>query len=200
MIKYYFQMAITGLGNEYLEAEAALIQAGQPAADLLQERIKTASDFDKLVIQVIQQRMAKNETFQAVLDFLDETQRETAPTLAGAPLPEWVADKLVLNFGPRAALLLGVYLNKLVSIWPAWRTMGVILYLGELNSAASDDALIHFTLISPSAHYRDFAVQSLVAVGDAVTLQKIEAHRTLLAEQVELLEQAAEQIRQALGN
>jgi hypothetical protein len=198
MIQYYHQMALTGEGQAYLDAERALIAQGQEAVPFLHERLKDASSFEKIVIQVILQRIARNETLQAVLDFLDRTEQETAPTVKGAPSPEWVAGKLYLDYGSRVASLLGVYLNKLASIWPNWKIMCVILYLGKLNSIASSDALIKFVTATPSEHYRKFGLQMLVAIGDASVLDKLEAELKSRTVAHEVLQRATDQINEKL--
>ncbi|SRR6266481_4398652 len=198
MINCYLQTVLAREGQLFLDAEAALIAQGGEAVPFLQEELKKSDSFNKLVIGVILERIAGNQVFQAVLDFFDQTERVTASTVKGAPSPEWVAARLFQDFGSRAAPLLGVYLNKLASLWPNWKIMGVILYLGKLTSAASADVLIKFVTVTPSEHYRKFALQSLVAVGDAGALSKIGAELELKDAARNILQQAADQIRDKL--
>ena len=76
--------------------------------------------------------------------------------------------------------------------------MGVILYLGKLNGTASADALIKFMTTTPSEHYRKFALQSLVAVGDASVLGKLEGELKSQAVIQDVLQRAADQIKNQL--
>lgn len=197
-ISHYWHMVLTTEGQAYLDAEQALVTQGQEATVFLHERLKTADPFAKLIIQVLLQHIAQNPIFKAVLDFFDQTEIETAPTAMGAPSPEWVAGKLVQDFGNKAAPLLGIYLNKLAAIWPDWKIMGVILYLGQINSTASSDALIKFITATPSVHYRKFTLQSLVAVGDAAVLSKLEAELKSISVARDTIQQAVDKIRDKL--
>lgn len=199
MINYYYQVAVDSVGQPFLDAEQELIAQAESAVPFLKEQIQHATPFVKLIIKVLLQWIAENKTFIACLDFLDETEKETAPTVKGAPSPEWVAGMLFQRFGDKVSSLLGVYLTKLERIWPYWKTVGAILYLGKLNGRTSADALIEFVIITPSDQYRKFAVASLAAVGNESVLRKLEASLTPLEAARDALQQAAEQIRKKIN-
>jgi HEAT repeat protein len=200
MLKFYYQVVINGIGQAYLDAEQELIVQGDDAVLFLQGQLQDATPLAKSIIQVLLQRIAENQTFQDCLEFFDETEREIAPTVKGAPSPEWVASMLMQKYGDKVSSLLGVYLIKLERVWPFWKTVGVIRYLGKLNSRAAADTLIEFVAITPSETYRKFAVESLVAVGDASVLNKLETKLKPIEAARDALQQATEQIREKLND
>ena len=198
MIKYYFQITIDSIGEVYLDAEQQLIALGEIAASFLRHQLNSADTFSQLITQVILEWIADNQAFKSCLDYFDQVEHRAAQTPMGQPPPESVAIYLVQNFDDTISSLLGVYLVKLSDVWPAWKTLGVILYLGELNSTASADSLIRFISYTTNDHYRKFAVQSLVGVGDASVLNKLEAELEPLETARCALQQAIEQITEKL--
>ena len=198
MIKCYYQIAIDSGGELYLDAEQQLIAQGEAVVPFLQEKIKDALPFPKLITQVILERIVDNQSFQACFDYFEKAEQRAAQTPMGTPPPEGVANYLVQNLGDSVASLLGVYLVKLDQVWPFWKILGTILYLGQLDSAASADTLIWFLSTTANEHYRKLAVQSLVAVGNASVLNKIETELKSLEAVRDALQQAAEQIRGSL--
>jgi len=198
MVKYYYRIAIDSLGDFYLDAEQQLIAKGEDAVPFLQDQIKIAAPFTGLITRVILERISHNQIFQVCLDYFEKAERRAVQTPMGLPPPEGVANYLVQHFGDGVASLLGVYLVKLEQIWPVWKTLGTILYLGRLKSTASADPLIRFVLITTNDHHRKFAVQSLVAGGDESVLEKIEAQLKPIEVARNALQQAADQIRESL--
>lgn len=198
MLNLYYQIAIDSMGQPFLDAEAQMIAQGQSALPFLQERLHLATGMQRLVTQVIMERIAGNGDFKASLQYLEQAEQRAAATVLRAPPPEGVAEYLFRHFGDGVASLLGVYVVKLGHIWPGWKTLGVILYLGKLNSAASADVLIRFMSTTTSEHCRKIAVQSLVAVGDASVLAKLDAELKPIDAARQALQQAADQIRNKL--
>ncbi|MFH7025261.1 MAG: hypothetical protein ACHBN1_07630 [Heteroscytonema crispum UTEX LB 1556] len=172
MLEYY-QKAIASVGESYLDAERQLVALGESAVPFLQEQLTDADSVQKLIIQVILEKIAGNESFATCLKFLEKIEESAALTAKGMPSPEFVAGYLLQNFGDRVASLLGVYLFKLALVWPGWQKVAVIIYLGKLNSEVSGDALIQFIATTISDRDRNLAVQSLVDVGDPSVVNKI---------------------------
>ena len=198
MIEQHFQSAVENNGQAYLDAEKAIVTFGDDAIPFLQDQIEEANPFVQLMIELLLQLISENEAFQTCLDFLLQIEQDTARTVVGGPIPEWLALKLEQDFGDLVSSLLGVHLVKLERIWPYWKTVGLILYLGELTGNASANALIEFIVVTPSDTYRELAAEALVNVGDADVLEKIETRFVPIETAPEELQQVAEQIRNSL--
>lgn len=198
MIKYYYQIVLDSTGQPYLDAEQQLIAEGASAVPFLQEKLKGATELARDITQVLLERISGNPSFEACLDYFEKAERRAAQTPMGTPPPESVATYLVQHFADSVAPLLGVYLIKLSPVWPEWKILGVVLYLGELANAGAADPLIRFLSTTTIEHYRNIAVQSLVAVGDASVLMKIESSLKSIDTTRQALHQATEQIRDRL--
>lgn len=198
MINYYYQIALDSVGLAYLDAEQQLIAQGQAVVPFLQEQLPNAAPLPKFITQAILQRISGNPHVEACLQYLEQVGPRFEPTIMRVPPAEGVANYLLKHFSDNVASLLAVYLIKLGHIWPSWETLGVILYLGKLNSASSADALIRFMFTTTDERYREVASQSLVAVGDASALSKIEAEIKPMDAARNALQQAADQIRAKL--
>lgn len=199
MIEYYYNMVTHGTGNLYLQAEQNLLQQGEKAIDFLQQAAqKETTPIPLLTNKVLIKRIKREPVYEAVLDFFRQTEEETADTAIGEPIPEWVADKLYLDFGASVADLLGLYLVKLESIWPYWKTVGITLYLGQLNSRDAADPLIEFILSTSSNQYQKFATESLIAISDSFVLKKIQARIAFFDQPREKLLEAEKQVDEAL--
>ena len=198
MIKDDYQIAIDSAGQPYLDAERALIEQGEAAAEFLRGKLKGARGPAKLITQVILEWIAGNEAFQACVDYFERAQQRAASTPIGRPPPESVAEYLFQHLDDSVASLLGVYIVKLGGIWPAWKTLGSILYLGRVEEDVSADSLIRFVRATSNDHYRRMAVQSIVAIGDASVLSKLEAELGSIETVRDALEQAAAQIQEKL--
>jgi hypothetical protein len=194
MVKYYYQIATDSQGEIYLEAEQQLIAQGESIVPFLQEQLKTSQPIPRLIAQVILQWINDNQKFQECFDYFQRIEQRTAATPMGTPPPESVAEYLFQNFDDSVASLLGVYLLKLEQVWPSWKLLSSILYLGRLNSDASADVLIRFVSTTHQDHYRKLAVDSLVAVGDRSVLSKIETALQPLEAAHSGLRQAQERI------
>jgi hypothetical protein len=195
MVKYFYQIVLDSSGEPYLDAEQQLIAQGTSVIPFLQEQIKNAAPLPKLITQVILERINGNESFKACLDYLDQAEQRTAQTPLRVPPPEGVANYLVQHFGNKVSSLLGVYLVKLGHIWPGWKTLGVILYLGKLDSTASAEALIRFLSVTTNENYRKVAIESLVAVGDKSVLNKLATELNGLTAIRDGLQQATDRIK-----
>lgn len=196
MIKYYHRIVTDSAGQAYLDAEQQLIAAGASALPFLQQQLEAAVGLGRDVTQVVMERIGANPVFEACLDYLEKAQHRAAHTPMGSPPPEAVASYLVQHFADQVATLLGVYLVKLGPVWPEWKTLAVILYLGRLTGAAAADPLIRLLASAPREHIRNLAVQSLVAVGDAGVLAKIEHALMPFDAARQALRQAADRIRE----
>lgn len=198
-IDYYYNAATFGVGNLYLRAEEDLLQQGEEAVNLLKQvQQNEAPPLTKLLIKVLLKRLEGEPSYQAVLDFLDKTEKETSVTVMGEPIPEWLADKLSQDFDITVAPLLGLYLVKLESIWPNWKTVGVTLYLGQLNSRIAADPLIEFLINTSSNQYRIFGIESLMAIGDQLVIEKLKARLAVIDQPRQILLKAIEQIQEKL--
>ena len=198
MLKYYYQVAIASTGSLYLEAEQQLIDQGEAAVVFLQEQQKNAAPIAQLIIEVILQKIAGNEVFQACLEYFDQVEEQTLPTAKGIPSVEGVANYLIQTFNDRVATLLSVYLIKLNEQWANWRILSIMLYLSRLNSNLAADPLIHFIRTTANPQQNQFAVKALVAVGNATVLSKLETVLQPIKATQASLQQAADQIRAAL--
>ncbi len=195
MIKYFYQILLDSSGEPYLDAEQQLISQGDAAIPFLRAQLQHASPLSKLITEVVLERIQGNDSFKESVTYFDQVERRAAQTPMGVPPPEAVADYLHLHFGDKVSPLLGVYLLKLGHIWPAWKTLGVILYLGKLNSSSSAEVLIQFLALNTNAHYRKIAVEALVAVGDAAVLNKLEVELKEMAAKQDGLQQALNRIK-----
>lgn len=196
MIALYYQAALTGSDTLYLEAEQWLLQAGAEAATFLRQvQQQELSPPAQLLIPALLQRLAGNENYQRVLDFLERTEAETAPTVKGGPTPEWLGSKLRQDFGSPVAPLLGLHLVKLESVWPYWKTAGVILYLGKLDGRSAAPALLELVVGSPSDQYRKLAVGALAAIGDPAVLAALEARLAFIEQPRQRLLQVREAVQ-----
>jgi HEAT repeat protein len=197
-VKHLYQIVIDSRGLPYLDAEERLVKLAESAVPFLEEQSQLSTGLTQLVTQVVLQRIAGNQKFTEALEYFDKVQQRAAETPMKVPPPESVAEYLFQHFGDTVSSLLGVYLVKLAGIWPAWKILGVILYLGKLSSAAAADPLIHFLSTASNDHQRKMALEALASVGDATTLDKIESELKPIGTSRQLLEQAAEQIRAKL--
>jgi hypothetical protein len=193
-----YQKALTSSGQSYLEDERQLLAQGEQAAAFLSERLKDAPPLAKLVAQAILGRLRRDPEFEECLKFIDDTEQRAQRSVMGAPPPEYVAAALFHKFGNRVSPLLGVQLLKLQEIWPHWKTLATLLYLGKLESASAADVLICFVASTTDDHQRNLAIRSLVAVGDANVLAKIEAEPKTTDEARAALNEAASRIRESL--
>jgi hypothetical protein len=193
MIEFIFQAALHGKGEAYLAAEAELIKAKGEAGSYLANLPKREDPFQAAIVELLRLRVAGNVDFIRCLDFFDQTEAETAPTVQGEPTPEWVAGRLLEDFKTRLALLLGVYAVKLEAVWPFWKTVGSLLYLGHLPARYAAFYLLEFILASPSGHYRSLARQALLEMGEADTL-------AMVAARLETAEATAMDLRQLLAD
>lgn len=201
MLEPSYQTAIDSVGQPFLEAERDVVAQGSSAVAFLQEKQKEASDFTKLVSQVMLERAAGNPTFDAALAYLEEVEQFAAETPMLVPPPEAVAEYLFRHFGEAVSLLLGVYLAKLDDVWPAWKKLGTILYLGKLPGSVASEPLIQFIASTVDDRARTFAVQSLAGVGDAEALARLESvvNHTDADVARNALQEAADQIRTKLS-
>jgi len=198
MIQVYYQVTLDSFGQPYLDAEEQLIAQGPAATLFLQEQIGKTQGLPRLITQVILELIAGNGDFKAALAYLVQAEQRAAATALLSPPPEAVAEYLVRHFGDRVGMLFGVYLLKLHPIWPDWKTLAATLYLGRVSGTISADPLIAFISATTNNHHRTIAVQSLVAVGDAAVLQKVEAELKSSDIPRSALNQAADQIREKL--
>ncbi|MDZ8054541.1 MAG: hypothetical protein RMX68_008630 [Aulosira sp. ZfuVER01] len=201
-VQEYYQIVINSTGQAYLDAEQELIAQGESIVPFLQEQRNTADPIARLITQVILQWIINGETFQACLDYFKRAEARAAGSILRAPPPEGVVNYLIKNFGDSVAPLLSVYLIKLNQIWPDWKTLSAILYLGKLDSKDWADPLIQFLFTTNNEHYLNLAVQSLAEVGDVSVLNKINSLLNLpeLTETTRIaLQQAADRIRGRLG-
>lgn len=201
MLEPAYQTAIGSVGQPFLEAERDVVAEGPSAVAFLQEKQKEATDFTKLVSQALLERAAGNPTFEAALTYLEEVEQFAAETPMLVPPPEAVAEYLFRHFGEAAALLLGVYLAKLDGIWPDWKKLATIVYLGKLPGSVASEPLIQFIAATVDDHARTFAVQSLAGVGDAEALARLESivSQTDTGVARSALQEAADQIRTKLS-
>ena len=196
--KYFYQIAIDSRGQLYLEAEDQLVKLGDSAIPFLEEQSQLSTGLSKLITKVILERIAGNQKFKEALDYFDKVEERAAETPMMVPPPEAVAEYLFQHFGDAVSSLLGVYLVKLAGLWAEWKSLGVILYLGKLNSTASSDPLIQFLSNASDDNQRRLALEALALVGDAATLEKIESELKPIGTAQQILKQAAEQIRAKL--
>lgn len=195
MIYYYYQTAIFSVGHFYIEAEKDLLREAESAISFLEAQLKDASPVARLVAQVILQRLSENRVYRDALEFISQIERETATTAQGAPSPEWVAERLYQDYGDSVAPLLGLHLVKLEGVWPSWKVIAVISYLGRLDSASSADALIELLVNTNNDQYLKAAVQAFCAIGDELAMEKLHAKLALLNGPRKRLLTAVEQIR-----
>lgn len=195
MIKYFYQIVLDSSGEPYLDAEQQLISQGNAAILFLQAQLQHATTVPKLITRVVLERIQGNESFKESLTYFDKVERRAAQTPMGVPPPEAVAEYLYLHFGDKVSPLFGVYLLKLGHVWPAWKTLSAILYLGKLDSSSSAEVLIRFLTINTNEHYRKIAIESLVAVGDAAVLNKLENELKELTAKQNGLQQAIDRIK-----
>jgi hypothetical protein len=198
LTKYFYQIAIDSRGLVYLDAEDQLIKLGQAAVPFLEEQSRLSTGLSQLITNVVLGHIQGSQPFKEALDYFDEVEQLVTGTPVMVPPPEPVAEYLFQHFGDAVASLLGVYLIKLVDIWPEWKILGVILYLGKLNSAVSADPLIQFISIARSEHQRKIALSSLTSVADGTTLSKIEELLNTVEGSQQALTQAANEIRAKL--
>jgi hypothetical protein len=198
LTKYFYQIAIDSRGQVYLDAEDELIKLGQSAVPFLEEQSRLTTGLSQLITHVVLGHIQGNHPFKDALDYFDDVEQLTAGTPVMVPPPEPVAEYLFQHFGDAVASLFGVYLIKLVDIWPEWKILGVILYLGKLNSGVSADPLIQFVSIATSEHQRNIALSALTSVADATTLVKIENLLKTVEGAQQTLTQAANEIRAKL--
>lgn len=198
LTKYFYQIAIDSRGQVYLDAEDELIKLGQAAVPFLEEQSRLSTGLSQLITHVVLDHIQGNQSFKAALDYFDEVEQLVTGTPVMVPPPEPVAEYLFQHFGDSVASLLGVYLIKLIEIWPAWKILGVILYLGKLTSNVSADSLIQFVSITTSEHQRNIALSALTSVGDATTLTRIEDLLKTVEGSQQALTQAANEIRAKL--
>jgi hypothetical protein len=192
------RVALESTGQAYLEAEQRLLQRGQEVLPELQADIQQSGLLDQLVTEVIVERISGNRTVEEILAYLEDVEQFMATTPAMVPPPEGVVTYLQRHFGADAAALMAVHLVKLGDLWPEWKTQAAILYLTGVPSPAATEALARFTATTTRETTRDLAVQSLVAIGNAEMLAKLEDElaKPELAPPGRLaLEQAAERIR-----
>jgi hypothetical protein len=198
MIHTYYQIALDSIGQPYLDAEEHLIAQGPAATQFLKEQSNTAKGLQKLITQVILELVAANSDFKAALAYLVSAEQRAAATALLSPPPESVAEYLFRHFEDRVSTLFSVYLLKLHPIWPGWKILAATLYLGRVSGDISADPLIAFISATNNDHYREIATQSLVAVGDAAVLQKLEAELKSGDNPRSAFSRAAAQIREKL--
>jgi len=198
LTKFFYQIALDSRGQPYLDAQEQLVNLGETAITFLKEQSPAATGLQRLITDVLLQVVEGNETFKAVLDYFDEAEQYAAATPVQVPPPEPVAEYLFRNFNDSVASLLGVYLVKLFDLWPEWKTLGVILYLGKLSSATSALPLTRFLSTTTNDHQKSIAFSALVSIGDASALAIIEDELKSVGPSFQTLQQAADQIRARL--
>ncbi|KIH77070.1 hypothetical protein SAMN05660860_00432 [Geoalkalibacter ferrihydriticus] len=195
MIQFIFHTALYERGESYLAAEAALLKKKKQAADFLAQLPDRPDPLEARIVAMLRRRIAGDEDFVRCLAFFDQTEAETAPTVQGEPVPEWVAAKLLQDFGPRVAPLLGIYLIKLEEIWPFWKTAGSLLYLGKLAPHQASPYLLEFFVGGISAQFRSLAREGLLARADAELIARVDEHLALIENKSAALRQLAQDLR-----
>jgi predicted solute-binding protein len=195
------QMLIESVGEAYLNAERQAITQAESAVPVLQDAMKNATPLTKLIIQVVLERISGNQTFEKCLNYFDEVEQRTAKSIIGTPPPDGVSRYLWRNFQGSLTSLLSVYLIKLNSIWANWKVLSVLLYLDNFHNETSADVLLSFISRTNNERYLNFAVESLVEIGDVSVLNKIisELKQTELTEVTRnALKQSVNQIQNKL--
>ena len=198
LTKYFYQIALDSRGQPYLDAQEQLVNLGEPAITFLNEQLPATTGLQRLITEVLLEVVGGNENFKKALEYLDEVEQYTAGTVVQVPPPEPVAEYLFRHFKDSVASLLGVYLVKLSDLWPEWKILGVILYLGKLSSATSALPLTRFLSTATNDHQKSIAFGALVSVGDANALAIVENELKSAGRSFQTLQQAADQIRAKL--
>jgi hypothetical protein len=195
------QMLIEGVGETYLNAERQAITEAESIVPVLQDAMKNATPLTKLIIQVVLERILGNQTFETCLNYFDEVEQRAAKSIMGIPRSDGVAGYLLRNFQDSPTSLLSVYLIKLSSIWANWKVLSVLLYLDNFHNETSADILLSFVSNTTDEQYLNFAIKSLVEIGDVSVLNKM-ISELKLPELTEVarnaLKQAADQIQNKL--
>jgi hypothetical protein len=195
VIEYIFQTALSGFGDLYLAAEADLVKKKNKTGPFLADLPKRTNPWEQRIVELLRQRVAGNADFDRCLEFFDQTEEETAPTVQGEPDPEWVGAVLFRDFGVKAASLLGVHLVKLEEVWPFWKTAGTLLYLEQLPGRQTSVFLLEFVLTGKSAHFRDMARKALLAKPDAGLAVMVEERLKGAEQKAAILRKLAEELR-----
>lgn len=195
LIDFIFQTALHAGGSLFLKAESELIARGQEAESFLDGLSPSADPWTRQFVAMLRRRVAGDSDFLRCLEFFDETEARTAPTVQGEPVPEWVAARLAQDFGGRVAPLLGVHLLKLEEIWPFWKSAGSLLYLERLSAREASAFLLEFALRGKSGQFREQARNALVAKADAALLAEVRRRLATADAAAATLRQLAEEIR-----
>jgi hypothetical protein len=191
--------AVESAGEAYLDAERQLVALGEPALASLEQHAESDPPFSALVAKVARERIKGDQTLGAIGAYLDEVEQATAKTPMMVPPPTGVRNYLAKQFGDRAAPVLAVYLAKLGQVWPRWKTLAALFYLGDVRSPDALPGLVRFLASTQDERFRELAVASIrstaVAAGAdrlLAVLQEMEsAGGDLLA--------AAQQVRETLA-
>lgn len=198
MIEHDYQIAIDSKGQPYQDAEQRLLAQGDTAVTFLKSRIDEVDPQTQQIIHVILEWLAGNEAYAAVMDYFEQAENRAGSMAMLVPPAEGVANYLIQNFGESVVDLLIVYLIKLESIMPTWKTTAILLYLGQLSGEVVASYLIQFIANTSNNAYRDLAVSSLVSIGDESVLEQIDTQLQSLNLPVQALQQAANQLRNTL--
>ena len=137
-----FDKAVNSTGQQYLDAEQALLSAGAPVTGVLQQNLQNPDPVASLIARVLLDwKQGRGEEFNRANEYLNGLPNRLARTPITAPPPVGVAGYLSQNFGPRVAEFLAVRLLK-EGGWPGWRTAGVLLYLRQQAVPSTTAALI----------------------------------------------------------